>query len=136
MKRFLLTAIIIFFAAAGAAQARIGETFEECQQRYGILQRVDVQYHPEFPQNIFRHGDVEIRVRFHNGRSAQEIYSGADGKKLQRAQIDEILAANRESKVRTKWDIDYARSERSSDILIITELEFDKVWRKDSGSGF
>jgi predicted transcriptional regulator len=131
----LLLALSILISLSGAALARVGETFEECVQRYGILQRVESQFRPEYPQYCFKLGDVEIRVRFYLERSAQEMYMGADGKLLTSQQKDEILASNRENPARTKWDIDYGRR-GNSDILIITELDFDKVWRKETGSGF
>jgi hypothetical protein len=80
-------------------------------------------------------GDVEIRVRLYNGLSAQELYAGINGKNLSRAQIDEILAVNRESDHPAKYEIDYGRNGHT-DILVLMTEEFGKVWRQKSGSGF
>ncbi|MEN3369964.1 MAG: hypothetical protein V7609_2107 [Verrucomicrobiota bacterium] len=136
MKKLLLLPLLVVMMVSSPAAARIGETFEECQQRYGILMRVDSQFHPDYPQYCFKLGEIEILVRFYNGRSAEEIFtrSDADGD-LTAAQTDEIVRSNRESsKEEIRWDL--KKASRYSDMLVITTLEFYKIFRKDQGTGF
>jgi len=57
--------------------ARLGDTFDQVQSRYGLLVKVDNVTRADYPQYFFQKDGIEIRVRFVDGRSAQEIFSAA-----------------------------------------------------------
>jgi hypothetical protein len=133
--------ILIGVAAMGAggtstASARIGETLDQCQVRYGVMVRVESGVRQDYPQYCFQKGDVEIRVRLYNGASAQETFLALHGK-LTAAQIDEITQSNSESV--TGKPVTMVRKippGLRSKALIITTAEFHKVFYKDAGTGF
>jgi hypothetical protein len=116
---------------------------------------------PDFPQYCFRKGDVEIRVRFLNNISGQEVFYRAEGGPLAESQISEMLAANKQG---STWGVStptrqaedkehYAiawmmlRSDGSaraqyvrlasnhSDVLTIETVAFLKAWDA-KGGGF
>lgn len=130
--KFLLFAVLLAFSIPSAS-ARIGETFEECQARYGLLQKVESKFRPEYPQMCFKMGDVEIRVRFYKGVSAQENFT-IDGRMLTTFQMDEIRRTNN-SGPDVVWTHHFF-SELNSDVLTVTTREFAKVFEKDAGTGF
>ena|SRR6266436_8578765 len=69
--------------------ARIGETLDECQTRYGVMIGTDMMARSDYPAYVFRKDGVEIRVRLYNGKSAQEIFFGI-GKEMTREQLLDI----------------------------------------------
>ena len=81
---------------AGRAEARLGETVEECTARYGNVISIKSEGPPDFPQYCFRKGDVEIRVRFLNKISGQEIFYGAEDGQLSESEVSQILTANKQ----------------------------------------
>src|SRR5438270_4135276 len=97
MKKYLLPVLLAApMMISFPCQARIGETLEECQARYGILLRLEVgdqSFHPEYPQYCFKLGEVNIRVRLYNGKSAQELFY-CDGRVLTKQQREEIRDSN------------------------------------------
>ena len=67
--RLLLMAVVTALVAA-PAQARIGETFDQCTERYGRHVRIsnDGQVH------VFESGRFRIFVEFHDGKADEVIY--------------------------------------------------------------
>jgi hypothetical protein len=126
----------ILLALASPASARIGETLDQCQLRYGVMVRVETGKRQDYPQYCFRKGTVEIRVRLYNGFSAQETFVPLQGK-LSAGQIDEILESN--SKAATSKEvIQEVRKdrERHSNHVVVTTAEFQKVFQENRGTGF
>jgi hypothetical protein len=140
MKKYFLPVLLAApLMIALPCEARIGETLEECQTRYGILLRVNVDqsFHPEFPQYCFKLGDVNIRVRLYNGKSAQELFY-CEGKLLTQQHVDEILESNRRTvgAPELTWGSQYMPGSYREDILVVTTKEFAKILHKEDGSGF
>ena len=92
MKTLLPVILVLSLLSGSTSFARIGETLEECQARYGTMIGTDMT-RSDYPAYVFRKEDVEIRVRLYNGKSAQEIFFGI-GKELTFVQIQQIRAAN------------------------------------------
>jgi hypothetical protein len=89
MKMFLP---LVLFLCASPAFARIGETLEECQARYGVMIGTDMT-RSDYPAYVFRKEGIEVRVRLYNGKSAQEIFFGI-GTEMKPAQIQQIESVN------------------------------------------
>jgi hypothetical protein len=115
--------------------ARIGETLDECQLRYGVMLRVESKFRPDYPQYVFKKGDIEIRVRLYNGLSAQEIF-GAANRELTFNERREIERANEEVKGIETVSAHKYFSELHNDILAITTKEFHKVFGEAGQTGF
>jgi hypothetical protein len=133
MNRLLLAGIFCA-SVTTSALARIGETLDECQLRYGVMVRVESKFRPDYPQYVYRKGDIEIRVRLYNAKSAQEIFS-ASNRELTYNERDEILRANRDSKTEIVWDHKFF-PDLHSDVLIITTKEFHRIFKESGESGF
>jgi hypothetical protein len=89
--------IVAIFALTCSAFARLGETLEQCEARYGsVIRIINDKEHGEFPSYLFQKGNVAIAVRFFNGRSAQEDFVPLTGR-FSDDQIEEILTANSEN---------------------------------------
>jgi len=126
----------ILLALASPASARIGETLDQCQLRYGVMTHVEAGKRQDYPQYCFQKGTVEIRVRLYNGFSAQETFVPLQGK-LSAGQIEEILTSN--SKETTgKEVIQEVRKDREphSNHVVVTTAEFQKVFQENRGTGF
>lgn len=82
--------LLLLFASTGFA--RIGETLDECQSRYGVMISTDMT-RPDYPAYVFRKDGIEVRVRLLNGKSAQEIFFGI-GTEMKHLQIQQIETAN------------------------------------------
>jgi hypothetical protein len=132
----ILGAAGILLALASPVSARIGETLDQCQLRYGVMVRVETGKRQDYPQYCFQKGTVEIRVRLYNGFSAQETFVPLQGK-LSAGQIEEILKSN--SKETTgKEVIQEVRKDREthSNHVVVTTAEFQKVFQENRGTGF
>lgn len=68
--RRLLTAAAASLLAAGPAEARIGETFEECTARYGRHVRIS----NDGLVHVFESGRFRIFVEFNGGKADEVIY--------------------------------------------------------------
>ena len=79
-------------ASATTSWARINETYDQIRARYGYAVHIDFQPQANYPLYIFEKDGVTIGVRFLDGKSAQEIYTGA-GANTDFAAAD-VLAAN------------------------------------------
>ena len=121
------------FTAPRLCSARIGETLGECKIRYGVRLKVISHSWPDYPEYCFKLGDVEIRVRLYKGVSAQEAFH-IPGRMLTNYQIQEILQKNGAGS--GKITSDHITLPDHSDVLIIETREFEKIFRKDIGTGF
>ena len=128
MKKLLL--LLWFLPSIG--MARIGETLDECIARYGQVEKLENatgKFYSEYPQYCFGFQSVLIRVRFLNGRSAQEeFYSSIFLDDY--AKVQEITASN--SKKQTGIDV-VVKSEGRR--LMITTKEFDALMKRELGTG-
>ncbi len=116
--------------------ARIGETLDQCQLRYGVMTHVVVGERQDFPQYCFQKGEVEIRVRLYNGFSAQEMFLPVHGR-LTAGQIEEIETGNnREATGKEVIQEVHKNHQTHSNSVVITTTEFHKVFGEDRGSGF
>ena len=121
---------------ASTVRARIGETLDQCQQRYGVMMRVEIGKRQDYPQYVFQKGDVEIRVRLYNGVSAQESFRALKGS-LTTGQIAEIEASNsREATGKEVVEDLHQHHDTHFESLVITTTEFHKVIAEPHGSGF
>ena len=124
--------------------ARLGETFEQIQSRYGVLMKVDNVTRADYPQYFFQKDGIDIRVRFVNGKSAQEIFS-APVPNIQTVAA-EILSSNAQGSTWSSTAIgksteymradgkataQYIRSKRSPDriaLLRVQTIEFNRAF--------
>lgn len=126
----------ILLAFVSTATARIGETLDQCQLRYGVMTHVVAGKHQDYPQYCFQKGDVEIRVRLYNSLSAQETFLPLRGH-LSAGQVEEIEASNNQ-KYAGKEVIQELRKNRQThtEYFVVTTAEFHKVFAEPRGSGF
>jgi hypothetical protein len=123
-------------AIPSTVSARIGETLDQCQLRYGVMVRFETGKRQDYPQYCFQKGSVEIRVRLYNGFSAQETFLPLQGK-LTAGQIAEIQKSNSQGAT-GKEVIQEVRKNRAahSNVVVITTTEFQRVFQKNRGTGF
>jgi hypothetical protein len=88
---------------------------------------------PDYPEYCFRSGDCEIRVRLYKGLSAQEAFH-IPGRMLTDYQVQEIRGKNGAGS--EKIASDHIILPDHSDLLIIGTREFERIFRKDIGTGF
>jgi hypothetical protein len=133
-NRVLVTAAVMTISVMTAPNmcfARIGETMDECQQRYGAVMSVVSGDRQDYPQFCYRMGEVNIRIRFYNGKSAQEIFN-VDGRRLTDGERDLIRNGNTSSDA--VWSA-HSISE-NEDMIVITTREFEKIFNNQHGSNF
>lgn len=94
----LIGAIAIF---ARPALARIGETEQQIEARYGKLVNASLKGMQGMEILIYQSAGMKIGVTFIDGKSAAEFYSKDDNSDLSREEIDVILEANAGGK---KWE--------------------------------
>jgi hypothetical protein len=136
MDKHRVVSILIGLAVLtvpGLCSARIGETLRECELRYGVMLKVISHSWPDYPEYCFKLGDVDIRVRLYKGVSAQETFH-IPGRMLTNHQVEEILHKNGAGTEKITWD--RITLPDHSDVLIVGTREFEKVFRKDIGTGF
>src|SRR5438477_3952235 len=121
------------FTAPRLSSARIGETLRQCEIRYGVMLKVISHSWPDYPEYCFTLRDCEIRVRLYTGVSAQEAFH-IPGRMLTNHQVQEILHENGASTEKITWD--HITLPDHSDVLIVGTREFEKIFRKDIGTGF
>ena len=103
LHRFIFAAVMLTLCKP--AVARLGETLQECEARYGTLLRtMHNRESAEFPLHLFQKGNIAISVIFLDGRSVREDFVPVedDPKPMTDAQIDEILTANSEGSI---WQV-------------------------------
>ena len=82
-------AILTLLALSGLAEARIGETLDECGYRYGASIG-----HSSKDQVRFNRGHIYITVHVRDNHSIREDFGPEAGGTLSDAQIDAILKDN------------------------------------------
>ena len=136
MDKHRVAAILIglaVFTAPRLCSARIGETLRQCEIRYGVMLKVISHSWPDYPEYCFKLGDCEIRVRLYKGVSAQEAFH-IPGRMLTNHQVQDILHKNGAGTEKVTWD--RITLPDHSDVLIVGTREFEKIFRKDIGTGF
>lgn len=112
--------------------ARIGETLDECTARYGPVTKMENatgKFFSDYPQHCFTFNHILIRIRFLNGRSAQEeFYSGELDSDY--SKVEEIRKAN--GKKETGIDV-IVKHEGYR--LTITTKDFNQLMKKELGVG-
>jgi len=101
---------MIFLANVLPALGRLGETREQCDARYGNLVSVEKEFRPDFPQYCYAKNDVEIRVRFWQGKVGQIIIGSDHG--MDNDTITEILKANAQG---SAWQLDPEETNKMRD---------------------
>jgi hypothetical protein len=145
----LFIALVFLNAAAATCFARLGETMEECQARYGAIMAVETDAKRGVPIYCFQKDDVKVRTWFLNGRSACETF-GRDQGKLGDMYIADILAGSSEGSTWNATKVgdatSYARADGKatarhmrfpdlgSDVLMIETVEFERLSK--GGTGF
>jgi len=124
--------LLLTFLVSRGCLARIGETLDECTARYGPMQKIDNavgKFYSDYPQHCFTFQNILIRIRFLNGKSAQEeFYSSVLLDDYAKAQ--EIRSSN--SKKQTGIDVVVTSEGRR---LTITTKEFDALMKRELGPG-
>ena len=82
-------AILVLLALSGLADARVGETLDECSYHYG-----GSIGHYSKDQVRFNRGHIYITVHLQNNHSIREDFGPEAGGTLSDAQIDAILKDN------------------------------------------
>ena len=144
MKMFLTLGLVVL---ASTAFARIGETLDECQTRYGVMIGTDMT-RSDYPAYVFRKDGIEIRVRLYDGKSAQEIFFGI-GTEMKREQLVDIQSDTRGAymhsgpasndeivqmlaalgvKVSRSHPIGINGEEGTSWVLVLQTAEFDNIF--------
>jgi len=95
MKQFLATDVILI--AFSVAQARIGDTLDECKNRYDgpTAQLASDQF-------AFKQGNVTIIVHVRDGRSIQEDFAPERGAVLSETEMEKFLQENSQG---STWEI-------------------------------
>jgi len=82
-------ALLTLLSLSGSAEARVGETLDECIYRYGS----SVGHYAK-DQVRFNRGHIYITVHVRNNHSIREDFSPEAGATLSDAQIDAVLKDN------------------------------------------
>jgi hypothetical protein len=95
VREFLATLFVV--SAVSVAQARIGETLDECKARYeGPTGQLAAD------QFTFRRGHITISVHMRDGRSIQEDFAPESGRALSETEMADLLQENSEG---STWEI-------------------------------
>lgn len=86
--------------------ARLGETFDQCVERYGSL--IERQGSAKNPQLVFAKDGITVGINFLGGKAAQISYSKEKGC-FEDAEVQQLLAVNSGG---SKWKYDPAESTR------------------------
>ena len=103
IRRLLLSMLVVCLVVPLAnVQARLGDTEKEIEARYGqsigIADKGDAEMlAPTSPTKKYVKAGLVITVGYLEGISAMELFRREDGEKMQRADEDELLKANRGS---------------------------------------
>jgi hypothetical protein len=118
-------AMFVVIASANVAMARLGETYEQCVQRYGPL--VEKEGDGKYPQFIFEKDGIEVGINFLNGKAAQISYKKA-GFFLD-ADIQRLLDVDSAG---SPWQFDPVETQRKLDPDVYSKQEYFK--RSDGGA--
>jgi hypothetical protein len=108
-------ALILTFTATLSASARVGETQQEINARYGTGGLSDIQRMPGAETYKFMKGDFQVEVVIYEGKSVWEIFQRQTGdKNITDAEIKEILNAYKEGGRTWFYDQRLKRWDRSN----------------------
>jgi len=100
MKSAVLKSVAIAIAAltVSSADARMGETIVQCDQRYGAPKRTspdgfELLAGPGVTHRVYAHHGWNIRTAFIGGRAALLRYSKINGQTIQNDEVQAILKA-------------------------------------------
>lgn len=110
-----------------ALQARLGETFDQCVERYSALIRK--QGSADNPQFIFEKDGITIGINFLDGKAAQMSYSRPSGSSFLDSEVRQLLEVNSGG---STWQYDQAESNR----LRTTAYSKRECFRRDDGGAF
>lgn len=143
LDHFMKLFPLILLACSASAFGRIGETPNQCQDRYGSSTGQAGQF------TMYSKGHVTVAVLFIDGISAKEIFNTEAGSQFSGDQISELLTANAEGSTWSKslHNDYYTRSDgearaslelgsNSVQSLTIWSITRKKIAEKESGSGF
>ena len=100
MQTLLLIALSLCFAL-NIAFARLGETEEQIEARYGKPQKSVISY--GHMVETYEVNGFSIMVSFMDGKSASEMYSKSDKTKLSDAELQKLLEVNA---LGSRWILD------------------------------
>jgi hypothetical protein len=103
-----LLCLILSLAFFSFAHARLGETLQECEMRYGAL--LEKTGDPKNPQFIFKKDGTTIGINFLNGKAAQISYMSP---KFSDLEIQKLLEVNSQG---SKWQPDSKRTQSPSTV--------------------
>ncbi len=86
--------VLLLTATTPFSIARIGETPDQLEKRYGAPSNTARDDRPGMTVAIFNHSGITILVSFINGISSAEYYRKEDGSKFSDHEIEVILEAN------------------------------------------
>lgn len=124
MKSWLIT-IIVALLVAQVAQARLGETYQECVNRYGPLR--EKKGDPKNPQFMFQKDGITVGINFLNGKAAQLSFSKRDF--FLDSDVQKLLDVNSGG---SKWRFDTAETQRQLAPSIYYKQEY--FTREDGGA--
>ncbi len=107
-------------------ETRLGETFDQCVQRYGPLIRQ--QGNPDNPQFIFEKDEITIGINFLDGKAAQISYSRPAGSRFSDLEVQGLLDVNSGG---SAWEYDEAESHR---LHTSTYSKIECFKRRDGGA--
>jgi hypothetical protein len=110
-----------------AVEARLGETLDQCVQRYGPLIRK--QGRADNPQFMFEKDGITIGINFLDGKAAQVSYSRASGSPFLDLEVRQLLEVNSAG---STWQYDQAESNR----LRTTAYSKRECFRRGDGGAF
>jgi hypothetical protein len=130
-SKIIFAALFVLGASAVTCSARLGETFDECQTRYGLLVKVDSGSRSDYPQFCFQKDGIEIRVRFLNSHSAQEVFTGLAGK-MSDTSVADLLNANAQGSTWSAIDVGHAKTYTRQDAKATAHYIRSKDPRRDT----
>jgi hypothetical protein len=117
MKPMMMIAAVVMMLAAAAAQARLGETEEQCAARYGESLKTEKATPPDEKTAIHIKGEIGIVLSYYKGKVGAALYTRPDGKSLSANQVEILLDAN---KGEHEWKL--------------VPGQFRKIWQRSDGA--
>jgi hypothetical protein len=112
--------------AVQVVETRLGETLNQCVQRYGPLIRQ--QGNPDNPQFMFEKDGITIGINFLDGKACQISYSGPAGSRFSDLEVHGLLDLNSGG---FAWEYDEAESHRQH---TSTYSKIECFKRRDGGA--
>jgi hypothetical protein len=94
MNKSIAVAVALLALSSLSAPARIGETFEEVSQRYGVGQKQDCDRLPGGEKHYFVKSPYGIEVILLNGKTVMEVVHRTQGPQISEDEKKELLKVN------------------------------------------